>query len=425
MADGMVWGDTVAAGRPRYYGLLWRWHFFAALLVIPFVLWQSTTGTLYLWSEWWMDQTQPAMRFVEPRGAALPPGAQLAGAIRDAGTDTPVLGMLLPADPARSTTVLLQGGDGLPYPVFVDPYTAHVLGTLTPAQWLPGLTRALHGGWPLGDAGSWLLELADGWAIVMVLTGFYLWWPRGRPFPEVLWPRFRHGARVVVKDLHASVAVLFSLALLFFLISALPWTSFWGGQILSRIQAATGQTSPAGFSNGGASAAEMLAHGQALDEAVAQARARGVKGLLDVRLSPWPGAPLWLTNQHMPGADRTLHADPQSGQIIRDVRPGDLPAIPRFVAFGIHVHQGDFGIANLMLNTGLALSLIWLSVTGFVSWWLRRPEGRIAPPPKTATAWPKGLIASVVTMCAVLPIFGLSVIVLLAGERMAGALRKA
>jgi uncharacterized iron-regulated membrane protein len=30
------------------YGRLWRWHFFAALIVIPFVLWQSVTGTLYL-----------------------------------------------------------------------------------------------------------------------------------------------------------------------------------------------------------------------------------------------------------------------------------------------------------------------------------------------------------------------------------------
>jgi uncharacterized iron-regulated membrane protein len=31
--------------------MLWRWHFLAALIVIPFVLWQATTGTLYLWSE--------------------------------------------------------------------------------------------------------------------------------------------------------------------------------------------------------------------------------------------------------------------------------------------------------------------------------------------------------------------------------------
>jgi uncharacterized iron-regulated membrane protein len=48
----------------RLYPAFWRWHFLAALIVIPFVLWQSTTGTLYLWSEWWMDVRHPELRFV-------------------------------------------------------------------------------------------------------------------------------------------------------------------------------------------------------------------------------------------------------------------------------------------------------------------------------------------------------------------------
>ena len=54
------------------YGRLWRWHFFAALIVIPFVLWQSVTGTLYLWSEWWVDRAHPQMRFVKPQQQSLP-----------------------------------------------------------------------------------------------------------------------------------------------------------------------------------------------------------------------------------------------------------------------------------------------------------------------------------------------------------------
>ena len=58
----------VPTSRLRLYATLWRWHFLAALLVIPFVLWQSTTGTLYLWSEWWMDQSHPALGLQrEPR----------------------------------------------------------------------------------------------------------------------------------------------------------------------------------------------------------------------------------------------------------------------------------------------------------------------------------------------------------------------
>jgi len=63
MSDYVAGGakNVAPAGQPaeqpagRLYARLWRWHLLAALLVIPFVLWQSTTGTIYLWSESWMD----------------------------------------------------------------------------------------------------------------------------------------------------------------------------------------------------------------------------------------------------------------------------------------------------------------------------------------------------------------------------------
>ncbi|MGH8430723.1 MAG: PepSY domain-containing protein, partial [Solimonas sp.] len=138
----------------RLYGMLWRWHFLAALIVIPFVLWQSTTGTLYLWSEWWVDQHHPELRFVEGAGPSAPVSAQLVAALAaaphdfrassapagheghehgakpsDAGSAAPgnhgppVLEVVLPGDARRSTTVLLGSESGLPYPIFVDPYT--------------------------------------------------------------------------------------------------------------------------------------------------------------------------------------------------------------------------------------------------------------------------------------------------------------
>jgi uncharacterized iron-regulated membrane protein len=440
-------GTGEVRARPAYYGLFWRWHFFAALIVVPFVLWQATTGTLYLWSEWAMDTLHPALRFVVPADAPKPPSEQVAAALAFAAerpsapmtsmhmhgmsmpmtmpmgpkTATPhgpaVLGILLPAERNRSTTVLLQDTHGLAYPVFVDPGSARVLGSLSSAAWLPGLSRSLHGGWPLGKPGSWLLELGDCWAIVMILTGFYLWWPRGRRLPEFLVPRFGSGTRVMLRDLHATVAVLFSAVFLFFLISALPWTQFWGNELLSRVEAVTGQQSAAPFSSGGAAASQVSSALTGLDQAVRETRARGVNGTLDIRLSPRADAPWWLTNVHTVDADHTLTAGAADGAVTADVTNDKLPAIPRFVAFGVHVHQGDFGLWNLWLNTFFALSLIWLSATGIASWWMRRPKGKIAPPPKTETRWPVALASAAVVMSLVLPLFGLSVVLLAAGER--------
>jgi uncharacterized iron-regulated membrane protein len=435
------------SGSPRLYARFWRWHFFAAFIVIPFVLWQSVTGTIYLWSERWMDTTHPELRFVTADGPVEPPSAQIRAALRAVSGSPPaasaalndgvdgqshaghhgtasltrdpvVQEILIPEDPHRSTTVLLQEPSGLPFPVFVNPYGARVLGTLSTSAWLPGVTRALHGGWPLGAPESWLLELGDGWAIVMVATGLYLWWPRGRGIGAGLWPRVHSGARVLVRDLHSCVAIWFSIVLMFFLITALPWTAFWGAKILPVIEQATHETSPAGFSTGGASISQMTTALPAVDEIFGTARKRAVPGTLDIKLSPWAQAPLLVTNVHAePSQDRTVLGEAASGRLLGDFRSRDLPAIPQFVAFGIHVHQGDFGLPSLWLNTAFAASLVWLSVTGVVSWWIRRPRGRLAPPPPAKAPPPRWVLVSAITVCLILPLLGASVLCIVLADR--------
>jgi hypothetical protein len=73
----------------------------------------------------------------------------------DAGQNgQPVQEIMISDDPQRSTIVLLPNASGLPYPVFVNPHYARVLGSLAAAEWLPGITRSLYGGWPLGKPGS-------------------------------------------------------------------------------------------------------------------------------------------------------------------------------------------------------------------------------------------------------------------------------
>lgn len=62
---------TEVARRPTtdtgaQYRRFWRWHFYAAFLVIPFVLWQGATGVLYLWHGQIADALWPQLRFVPP-----------------------------------------------------------------------------------------------------------------------------------------------------------------------------------------------------------------------------------------------------------------------------------------------------------------------------------------------------------------------
>jgi len=42
-----VINEESSSSPQRLYARIWRWHFFAALIVIPFVLWQSVAGEPY------------------------------------------------------------------------------------------------------------------------------------------------------------------------------------------------------------------------------------------------------------------------------------------------------------------------------------------------------------------------------------------
>jgi uncharacterized iron-regulated membrane protein len=137
-----------------------------------------------------------------------------------------------------------------------------------------------------------------------------------------------------------------------------------------------------------------------------------------------PDAPFNITNQHNPPSeDRTIVGNSRTGRVIGDYANDDLPMIPRLIALGIHVHQGDFGIANVWINTAFALSLIWLTGTGLASWWVRRPKGRTGIPPKRAAAWRWPVKVSALVVCLVLPIFGASVAAVAGVEMMLRLMR--
>ena len=411
----------------RLYRRLWRWHFYAAFLVIPFVLMQSITGTLYLWHDEWADWAHPDLRFVEPAAERASVDAQLASTLA-AHPDAHPSTLVVSADPRRATQILFGGhhgeGDALPFPVFVNPYSAEVLGSLPGWSWMPGWSRKIHGGWPLGDAGSWLLELGACWAVVMILTGLYLWWPRDRGLLAALVPRTRQGARVLVRDLHGSVAVLFSAILLAFLVSALPWTEFWGNQVLKPVQNALGQSSPFGATMRAKSGPVADGEALSLDAALQRARDAGVTGDVEIKLDGKPGSALSLRNRLARAKLETqLALDRGTGAVLVRTTWDDYPPIPRAVAVGVDLHEGTFfGRANQWFNTIVALALVWISVTGLLSWWLRRPRGKLGAPLRTEIRLPRWALATGAALCVLMPLLGASVLALWVGDALASRL---
>src|SRR3546814_11759841 len=78
-----------------------------------------------------------------------------------------------------------------------------VIGSADPERRISAWLSAIHGSLLIGRAGGLIVELAASWAIVMILTGLYLWWPRGRGLAGVVWPRLSLGGRAALRVLPA------------------------------------------------------------------------------------------------------------------------------------------------------------------------------------------------------------------------------
>jgi uncharacterized iron-regulated membrane protein len=63
------------------YRTVWRWHFYAGLFCIPFVLWLSVTGTIFLFHpqiQHWLDRPYDHLSITQPETANAQVKAALA-----------------------------------------------------------------------------------------------------------------------------------------------------------------------------------------------------------------------------------------------------------------------------------------------------------------------------------------------------------
>ncbi|WP_255530400.1 PepSY domain-containing protein [Novosphingobium sp. NBM11] len=160
------------------YRTIWRWHFYAGLFAVPMVLVLALSGSLYLFKPQIERWEERAFRSL-PVAETVSPDAQGEAAL-SAFPGARLHSYRLPEreGDAALVHIALPGGKGM-RDVFVSPQ-GKVLGSLDPDKRIIAIDRAVHGQLLLGKRGSWIVELAASWGIVMILTGLYLWWPRGR-----------------------------------------------------------------------------------------------------------------------------------------------------------------------------------------------------------------------------------------------------
>ncbi|OZI71638.1 PepSY-associated TM helix domain-containing protein [Bordetella genomosp. 12] len=224
--------DTTAPRPPAgdLYRAVWRWHFYAGLLVLPFMIVLAITGALYLFHNEIEDAWYRDLREVPAAVGTAHTPAQIAQAAVAAQPGSTLLKYLPPTGPGASAQAVVRTAAGVRLSVYVDPYTRKILGSLPERDTLMWTIRRLHSLDYFGPVANALIEVAAGWSLLLVASGLYLWWPRGRR-QGVVTVRGGPAQRVFWRDLHAVTGVFTAFFIAFLALTGMPWSQVWGAKI--------------------------------------------------------------------------------------------------------------------------------------------------------------------------------------------------
>lgn len=459
-ADGPSPGGQSVRQRSAFGALLLRLHFYAGILVAPFLVIAAVTGLAYtltpqLDAVLYGDELHAA----QAGGPARPLADQIAAA-RAAHPDGSVTSVV-PGEGGATTRITFAVeslADDRAHTVYVDPVSAQVQGTLTtwfgytPATtWLDDLHRNLH----LGVVGRYYSEVAASWLWVLVGGGLVLWWrrrARTRITRSLLLPDLtaKKGVRRT-RGWHATTGVWLAVGLLLLSATGLTWSRHAGdnfSQALdvlrgTRPELTTSLTPGTAAAGGGHHDADSPAGGAPIDPAAADtvlrvARANGLSGPVEITPAADTGS-AWTvaqTDSTWPVRKDKAAIDPATGTVVSRVDFADWPLLSKLSTLGIDAHMGVlFGPLNQILLAALAAGLLCVIVWGYRMWWQRRPTrsdrgALVGAAPAGRGAWQRlpawtivvGLPLTFLTGWA-LPVFGVTLLGFLAVDMLRAAVR--
>lgn len=230
----------------KFYLAMWRWHFFAGLYVVPFMLMLCITGLLMLASPWtdpWQygDQLTRVSDATENSSVEKHSAQQQMETVKAAYPDYRVTQYIPPATDTHTSQFKLRGqtpatkSAGSVF-VFVDPYQNTITGEFNNSDRLYTIGDDIHGTLMIGKVGDALIELSAGLTILLVITGLYLHWPNSLQL-SFLNVRTWHSAigqkkRSAWKDIHGSMGFYLAIFLFFFALTGMAWTGIWGQKLV-------------------------------------------------------------------------------------------------------------------------------------------------------------------------------------------------
>jgi uncharacterized iron-regulated membrane protein len=396
--------------KKNIYPLIWKWHFIGGIISAPIVAILAITGIIYLFKDSYeAPQKQELLRIEQKTENKMSFQQQWAFAQKE--WEKKPTGVILPTN-ENECTEFISGKFSHKSILYIDPYAQKVKGQINISDTDMHTVRKLHGELLLGSVGTKIVELVASWMVVLIITGLYLFWPRGRGWKGFFTVRTNQSKRILFRDVHALSGFWFSFLLLLVLAGGLPWTDVWG-EGFRMVQQKTGSGFPATWDS------RMFNSNPKgdpipLDEIITKAKELCLKGKTVIDLPQSAKGVYSIYNEtNELGEIKKIHLDQYSGKVLASHTWSDVGILMKARMWTMAFHQGEFGLWNWYLMIFVAIGLFTLSMSAIISYAYRKTPGTLAiPKVPEHISFGIPLIVIVVMLGILLPLFGLSVLLL-------------
>ena len=160
----------------RYF-TVWRWHFYTGIFVAPFLIVLAITALGMLFMSNTVGRDNDRLTVIVPESTVQAPVSTQAKNALSTLSDSTLVKYIAPRD--TDTVALFQiKSDDQNNMVAVNPYTADIVQSVPTSSGLYSTFNDIHSDLLIGKVGDYLLETAASLTILMILSGWYLWWQK-------------------------------------------------------------------------------------------------------------------------------------------------------------------------------------------------------------------------------------------------------
>ncbi|WRP08660.1 PepSY domain-containing protein [Rossellomorea aquimaris] len=437
--------QTKKQGKAALYQTVWRWHFYAGIIFAPFLIILALSGAVYLFKPQIESVLYKDVYFVQKESPSMISPSEQMAKVKEEAPDQIVTSMKVYDDPSRTTEFSVMN-NGEMSSVYINPYTGDVAGSIKNDEKFTEIFKKLHSELIVGGTlANRLVELAACWAVILLITGLYVWCPRNK---SSIWgtilPRFRQKGRTFWRDMHAVPAFWLSLSILILILTGLPWSGVMGEQI-NRLATSTDTGYPTYATSFGEKPQSVVRAKDvaedvpwasenmtvpssttdgyvplSLDDATYIARNESIEKPYTISMPQGDmGVYTIATSHSKPGDNATLHVDQYSGSILSDVRFSEYGIMAKAITMGIALHEGRlFGLANQIIGLIICFGLIGMVVSSLILWRKRKPESKSGAPTKSKDKkMTRAVFIIMMVMGVIMPLVGISIIIVFLLDR--------